>query len=140
VRRGGPAHRQISKRQNSISGSNLTLAAAVLVRAAWRCRLQSSALHPWSWIRRNAPAWLRVEVHIRHCEAVGVADDVGDAAIFLDGRGGGKRRSGIRLLLPAELAPNGKGQPEYSLSTGQNLSITANILFLLLYFLFIHRI
>jgi hypothetical protein len=36
-------------------------------------------------IRRSAPARFRLELDIRHRETVGVADDVGDAVIFLGG-------------------------------------------------------
>jgi hypothetical protein len=36
-------------------------------------------------ISRGASARLRLEVDIRHGEVVGIADNVGDAAIFLDG-------------------------------------------------------
>ena len=46
-------------------------------------------------VRCRAPSRLRLEVDIRDGKIVGVANDVGDAAIFLDGPGGGKRRSGI---------------------------------------------
>jgi hypothetical protein len=36
-------------------------------------------------MRRGAPAWLAFEIHVGHGEVVRIADDVGDAAILLDG-------------------------------------------------------
>src|SRR5262249_35263868 len=60
--------------QNSISGSNLTLASAVLVvRAAWLCDLPR--LIPGHKVRCRTPPRFIFKIDIRHDELVGVADD-----------------------------------------------------------------
>ena len=45
----------------------------------------SCALRPSSSAAPQRVGQLRLEVDIRHGKVVGIADDVGDAAIFFDG-------------------------------------------------------
>jgi hypothetical protein len=43
-------------------------------------------------VRRSASVLFRLEIDVGHGKVVGVADDGGDAAIFFDDHGAGKRR------------------------------------------------
>ena len=73
-------------------------------------------------IGRSASARLRLEVDIRHRKTVGVADDVRDAAIFLDCPRWWEAALGAFVLYRHPAAKEGQAYP---LSTGQNSSAMA---------------